>query len=182
MTGVIFLSTAAFSQNTYTLDKMHARISFSIKHMGISFVEGVFQDFEATLVSSKEDFTDAQIGMTAQVKSFYTGVEMRDNDLRDNWFEASKFPTLSFTSTSFTKVDGNIYKLKGNITIHGVTQQITFDVVYNGKAQSPFSKKYSAGFTITGMLKWKDFGIVEKGFPTVAEDVAVRSNVEFVIN
>jgi len=150
--------------------------------MGISNVEGIFNTFNSTLVSSKEDFSDAQIEMTADVNSINTEVEMRDKDLRDNWFETAKFPTLSFKSTSFIKVSGNKYKLDGNITLHGITKPITFDVVYNGKAQSPFSKKYSYGFTITGKLSRNDFGIGKEKVPTVSDEIELKSNVEFVVN
>lgn len=181
LVGIIF-STLTFGQSTYTLDKAHARLSFSAFHMGISFVEGNFKSFNATLVSSKSDFTDAKIEMTADVKSINTEVDMRDNDLRDNWFEVAKYPTLTFKSTSFSKVGGNKYKLAGNITIHGVTKPITFDVLLNGKAQSPFTKKYSYGFTITGKLNRNDFGVGKEEVPTVAAQIQLRSNVEFVVD
>lgn len=182
VSGLLYTS-AAFAQNTYTLDKAHARLSFSAFHMGISFVDGIFEDFDATLVSSEDDFSDAKIEMTAQVKSINTQVEMRDDDLRSaSWFDAEKYPTIHFESTSFKKKKGNNYKLAGNITIHGVTKPIVFDVVLNGKAQSPFNQKYSYGFTITGTLKRADFGVGQEDIPTVANEIELRSNVEFVVN
>src|SRR5664280_2492519 len=85
--------------------------------------------------------------MKADVNSINTEVEMRDADLRDNWFETKKFPSLVFQSSSFKKVSGNNYILNGNITMHGVTKPITFNVVFNGKGQNPTTKKYSYGFT-----------------------------------
>lgn len=151
--------------------------------MGISQIEGNFKTFDATLVSSKEDFSDAQIELTADIKSINTEVEYRGADLRDNWFEAAKFPTLNFKSTSFYKTSGNNYKLKGNITMHGVTKPVEFDVIYNGNAQSPFTKKYLVGFTITGKLNRSDFGIGKDLLSTgVSEEIELKSNVEFVIN
>jgi polyisoprenoid-binding protein YceI len=72
--------------------------------------------------------------------------------------------------------------VKGNITIHGVTKPIVFNVVANGKAQNPFSKKYSYGFTITGNLNRIDFGIGKETIPTVSNEIGLRSNVEFIIN
>ncbi|MEO6903519.1 MAG: YceI family protein [Bacteroidia bacterium] len=181
--AVIVFTTIAFSQNTYTLDKNHARLSFSVFHMGISHIEGIFKTFDATLVSNKEDFSDATIEMTAEVKSINTEVEMRDNDLRENWFEATKFPTLVFKSTLFKHVSGKNYKLEGNITIHGITKPIVFDVVYNGKTQSIMSKKYGVGFTITGSLKRSDFGVGKDVLLTgVSDDVELKSNAEFIIN
>lgn len=176
-------ATVSSSQTIYTLDKNHARLSFSALHFGISHIEGNFKTFDATFVSSKEDFSDAQIELTADIKSINTEVEYRDADLRDNWFEAANFPTLNFKSTSFNKTSGNNYKLKGNITMHGVTKPIEFDVVYNGKAQSPFTKKHLVGFTITGNLNRSDFGIGKDPLSTgVSEEIELKSNVEFVIN
>jgi polyisoprenoid-binding protein YceI len=175
-------AVAAIAQNTYTLDKNHARLSFSVVHFGISHIEGNFKTFDATFTSPKDDFAGAQISMTADVKSINTEVEMRDNDLRSsNWFDADKYPTLTFKSTSFKKISAKIFKLKGNITMHGVTKPIEFDVVYNGKALNPMSKKTSCGFTISGKLMRNSFGLTAD--PTsVGNEIQLKSNVEFVIN
>jgi polyisoprenoid-binding protein YceI len=127
---VISISIAGFAQNSYTLDKYHARLTFTALHDGISYIDGIFKIFDATLVSSKEDFSDAEIEMNADANSLSTEVAPRDEDLRDNYLETQKYPTLSFKSTSFTKVRGNKYKLNGLITIHGVTKPIVFDVVW----------------------------------------------------
>ena len=179
--GVSF-SMTTLAQVTLTSDKYHSRLSFSANHLGISFVEGIFKTFNATLVSAKEDFTDAQIEMNADVKSISTEVDMRDADLRDNWFEVAKYPTLNFKSTSFKKTGSKNYRLTGDLTIKGITKRITFDVIYNGKALNAYSKKSSHGFTITGKLNRNDFGIGQETIPTVGPYIGLRSNVEFVIN
>ena len=175
---------SAIAQNTYTFDKNHARLSFSAFHFGISHVEGNFKIFNATFLSTKEDFSDARIEMTAEVKSINTEVEMRDNDLKSpQWFDADKYPTLTFNSISFNKISGKNYKLKGTITIHGVTKPIEFDVVFNGKGQNPFSKKYSYGFTISGKLNRNDFGIGGDTHATgVGNEIELKSDIEFSIN
>jgi len=175
---------AAIAQNTYTLDKYHARLSFSVVHFGISHIEGNFKTFDATFSSAKNDFAGAQIGMTADIKSINTEVEIRDNDLRSsNFFDADKYPTMTFKSTSFKKISAKNYKLKGNITLHGITKTIEFDVVYNGTALNPMSKKHSCGFTITGKLMRTAFGIGGDPLTTgVSNEIQLLSNVEFVIN
>jgi polyisoprenoid-binding protein YceI len=168
---------------SYTLDKNHSRLTFSATHFGISHVEGVFKDFDAKLKSEKDDFSDAQVEMTAQVNSINTDIEMRDKDLKSpNWFDADKYPTLVFKSTSFKKGSDNKYVMKGDLTMHGVTKPATFDVTYNGKATNPMSKKSMAGFTITGTLKRSDFQIGPESFTTVGDEVEVRSNVEFIMD
>ena len=176
--------TIAFAQNTYTLDKNHARLSFSAFHFGISHIEGNFKLFNATFVSTKEDFSDAQIEMTADINSINTEVEMRDTDLKSpGWFDAAKYSTLIFKSNSFKKISGKNYKLKGNITIHGETKPIEFDVVFNGKGQNTISKTYSLGFTITGKLNRLDFKVGSDPKATgVGNEIELKSNVEFAIN
>ncbi len=180
---VFAITAISLAQNTYTMDKNHSRLSFSVKHMGISHVEGNFKTFDVTVISSKDDFSDAKIELTVDVKSINTEVTMRDNDLRSpNWFDAEKYPTLTFKSTDFKKVDGNQYLLSGNITIHGITKPISFNVEYNGKVQNQKTKKYICGFTITGKLNRNDFGVGKPNSLTVGDEIKLESNVEFGIN
>ncbi len=175
----LFLSSIVFAQTKWTTDKHHSQLHFSVMHYGITHIAGVFHQFEVSIKSEKEDFSDAQIEMTAEVKSIDTDVEMRDNDLKSpNWFDAEKFPALVFKSTSFTKGEKNKYKLKGNITIHGVSKPIEFDVTLNGWAVT-MTKKQTAGFTVTGKLNRSDFGLGKDPIPTgVSNEVEVWANVE----
>jgi polyisoprenoid-binding protein YceI len=181
---VFVFNMAIFSQNTFTLDKNHSKLSFTAMHFGISHVEGRFKNFEASLKANKEDFTDAVIEMTAEAKTIDTDVEMRDKDLRSaNWLDVETYPKIVFKSTSFKKVNDTNYKLEGNITIHGVTKPIVFDVVYNGKALNPISKKNSVGFTVTGTLNREDFKVGKDAFASVvSKEIELRSNVEFIMN
>jgi len=181
LAAALVLTATAFSQ-TWTADKAHSRLGFGVTHLTISEIDGSFKNFDSKFTASKDDFSDAQITLVADVRSVSTEVEIRDNELREKWFETFKFPTMNFKSTSFRKVGDRDYKLTGNITIHGVTKPITFDVVYNGKAKNPFSQKYSHGFTITGKLDRNAFGIGKETLPTVSARIGVRSNVEFVID
>ena len=174
----LFLSSNLFVQTEWTTDKHHSQLHFSAMHFGIAHIEGVFHKFEVTMKSEKEDFSDAQIEMTADVKSIDTDVEMRDNDLKSsNWFDAEKFPELVFKGTSFTKVKNNKYKLKGNITIHGVSKPIEFDVIFNGWAVT-MTKKQTAGFTVTGKLKRSDFNLGKNPIPDVSDEIEVWANAE----
>jgi|ERR1017187_297755 polyisoprenoid-binding protein YceI len=181
--AVFAITFIADAQNIYTLDKNHSKVGFSATHFEISHVEGRFKNITATLTAKKEDFTDAIIEMTADVKSIDTDIEMRDSDLKsENWFDANKYPTLTFKSTSFKKVSGKIYRLDGNITIHGITKAISLDVVYNGKALNPMTKKSSVGFTITGKLNRKDFLVGTGGNSVVSDEIELMSNAEFIID
>ena len=171
--------TSAFGQAKWTADKNHAQLNFSATHFGISHVEGVFKDFSVTITSEKDDFTDAQIEMAAQINSIYTQVEMLDNDLKSsNWFDAEKFPVMVFKSTSLKKISGKNYKLDGNISFHGVTKPVVFNVVFNGWAVT-MTKKQTAGFTLTGKLNRSDFDLGGTPLLTgVGNEIEVRSNIE----
>jgi polyisoprenoid-binding protein YceI len=181
---LLLLSSAnTFAQKTFTLDKFHARVGFSALHFGISNVEGNFNIIEATLVSKNSDFTDATISFTADVNSINTEVEYRDNDLKSaNYFDAAKYPNIYFKSIYFRKISGKNYSLLGNITIHGITKPILFNVVYNGQAITAM-KKNTAGFTITGQLDRLDFGVGGSALTSgISNKILLRSNVEFTIS
>lgn len=165
------------------MDKNHTRVGFSATHFGISHVDGRFKDINVTVTSKKEDMSDAVVELKAEINSIDTDNDMRDKDLKsENWFDAEKYPTLIFKSTSFKKTGDKTYQLNGNITIRGVTKNITFDVVYNGKAMNPNSKKNSVGFTVTGKLNRRDFSVGSGAASTVVGDeVELRANAEFVV-
>src|SRR5258706_3859701 len=179
LVAAIVLAATSFGQTMWTTDKNHAQLHFSAVHFGIAHIDGIFKEFTVTMTSEKEDFSDVQAEMVAQVASINTQVEMRDSDLRSkNWFDAEQFTVITFKSTSFKKVKEKSYQLAGNITLHGVTTPIVFNVVFNGWAVT-MTKKKTAGFTITGKLKRSDFNLggtpIETG---VSNEVEVWANVE----
>ena len=178
-TAILFAALTTFAQG-WTMDKAHSRLTFNVTHLMVSNVEGKFKSFDVSITSSKDDFTDAVIEVTADINSINTDNDYRDNDLKsDHFFDAAQFPQLTFKSTSFTKVDAKNYKLKGNLTIHGVTKPVELDVVFNGTFQNPMNKKTVAGFRIKGTIKRKDFGVGE-GISTavVSDEVEIDANVE----
>src|SRR5687768_7128433 len=108
--ALIVIAGSSFAQ-TWTLDKAHSKLGFGVTHLMVSTVEGSFKTFDAKITSSKEDFSDAVIEATADVNSINTENEQRDKHLRgSDYFDAEKFPTLTFKSTSFKKVEGKKYK------------------------------------------------------------------------
>ena len=96
----------------------------------ISDVEGSFKNFTASIKAPKADFTDAQVEMSADIASINTDNEGRDKHLQSpDYFDAAKFPKLTFVSKSFTKTGANTYSVTGDLTIHGVTKSVTFNEV-----------------------------------------------------
>lgn len=180
--GTTLLSVSAALAQTWSLDKAHAKLGFSITHMKISEVEGSFKNFDIKVTSSKPDFSDAVIEMNAEVNSVNTDNEGRDKHiLGEDYFNAAKFPTLSFKSTSIKKTTGKNYIVSGVLTMHGVSKNVSFTATLNGTGENPMSKKMMAGFKITGVVKRSDFGVGEKSM-MLGDEVTLSSNFELMKN
>lgn len=179
--AVALLNTAAFAQTTWKNDPMHSKLGFTITHLSVSDVDGIFTDFTCTIVAAKPDFSDAKFNLTVNTTSVNTDVDYRDKDLRSpGYFDVAKYPTLTFTSTGISTVSTNHYKLTGNLTLHGVTKAVTMDLWYRGTITNPMSKKDDAGFKLTGTINRTDFGIAP-GAPNamLSTDVVINANGEF---
>lgn len=177
----LFVAGTAMAQ-TWTLDKSHAKVGFSITHLMVSDVEGAFNAYDIKIASTKDDFSDAVIEFSAEAKSINTNDEKRDGHLKSpDFFDADKHASLSFKSKSFTKVDGKKYKMTGDLTMHGVTKPVTLDVTVNGPVVHPYNKKTLAGFKVSGTIKRSDFDLGAK-YPgaILSDEVAITANAEFI--
>lgn len=178
--AALLLCTTAFAQTKWNVDKAHAKVGFTVTHLMLSDVDGNFKKFDASFTSSKPDFTDAVFTITADVASVNTDNDMRDNDLKSaKFFDVAKYPQLTFTSTSVTKVEGNKYKVAGNLTMHGVTKPVTLDLVLNGVGKNMRTQKPIAGFKVTGTINRNDFGVGSMPAAIVSENVDIRAVGEF---
>jgi polyisoprenoid-binding protein YceI len=168
---------------TWTVDKPHTNVKFSVAHLVISDVDGNFKSFDGTMESSKPDFSDAKITFTADVNSINTDNEMRDNHLKsDDFFNAAKFPQIKFVSTSFAPQGDNKYKLVGNLTIRDVTKSVTFDVKYGGTVVAMGGTH--AGFKATATIDRFDYNLkwsktTEAGGMVAGKDVEITINADF---
>jgi len=178
---IAFLSTSIFAQTTWKADPAHTQVSFGITHMGISEVEGLFRNFDGSIVASKEDFSDAQYEITIQVPSIDTGIEMRDNHLKSaDFFDAEKYPKMTFKSTSSEKVGDGKYKVTGDLTFHGITKPVSLDVWYRGTIKNPQNGDVISGFAISGNVKRSDFNL-GPDFPeaVLSDNVLIDVDGEF---
>ncbi len=175
------LSIASFAQTKWTTDPMHSFVNFAIKHSGISLVDGSFRTFEGEIMAAKADMTDAKITFTADVASVNTSVEMRDKHLRsDDFFSAEKYPKMTFVSSAFNKVKGNVYKLTGQLTIKDVTRNVIFDVVHGGTITDQKGNT-KAGFLATTKINRLDYNVnYDPTGAGVAKDVHITLNLQFV--
>lgn len=188
MKKMIVLSFALFTLFAFTTpanltaDPMHSKLTFTVTHLGISDVAGLFKTFDVHVTSSKDDFSDAVFDLSADVASVNTEVEMRDNHLKSaDFFDVAKYPKLTFKSTSIKPAGKNQYKLTGDLTLHGITKSVTMDLLYCGTVENPMSKKATSGFQVTGVIKRSDFGIGEKfPAPMISDEVRIKADGEFV--
>ncbi len=168
----------------WAIDPVHSSVKFSVSHMTISEVEGSFKKFDGYIQSQAPDFNNAKIRFTVDVNSITTDNDMRDKHLKsDDFFNAEKYPDISFVSTSFKKVKGSVYVLEGNLTIRDVTKKVKLAVMYGGTIKDPMGS-VRAGFKASGKISRKDFGLkwnklTEAGGAVVGDEVTMMVNVEF---
>lgn len=178
---IAFLSTSVFAQTTWKADPAHTQVSFGIIHLGISEIEGLFREFDGSIMASKDDFSDAQYEMTIGVPSIDTGIEMRDNHLRSaDFFNAEKYPEMTFKSISSKKVGDGKYKVTGDLTFHGITKPVTLDVWYRGTVENPQNGDVISGFAISGNVKRSDYNL-GPDFPEamLSDNVVIDVDGEF---
>ena len=180
-----FLSLTLSAQTKWNVDPTHSKVNFSVSHLVISEVDGTFKSFNGSINTNNDDFSDASISFEIDVNSINTDNQKRDGHLKsEDFFYTEKYPKMTFHSTSFRKIKGNKYRLKGNLTMRGVTKPITLDVKFGGIANDGYGNT-KAGFIIKGVINRIDFGVAwnaktEHGGWTVGEEVELVIKLEMV--
>ncbi|AZA77989.1 polyisoprenoid-binding protein [Chryseobacterium sp. G0186] len=175
-----FLSVFSFAQNNWEIDPMHSSVNFTIKHMGISFVQGRFDKFGGTMASKGTNLDNATIDVNISTETINTGVEMRDNHLKSkDFFAAGKYPDMKFVGTSVSKDKGS-YVFNGKLTIKETTKDISVPVTLGGMTKNKDGKEVmglQAKFTINRL----DYDISYDPTGTgIAKDVEVNVYLELV--
>ncbi len=145
----------------YTLDTpgMHAAVNFRANHLGYSFVTGRFDKFTGSFTFDKADPANAKVKVEFDTASINTNHEKRDEHLRSaDFFDVANHGAATFESTSVTPTGDNSAKITGNLTIRGVTKEVTLDATYIGEGKDPWGG-YRAGFSATGEIVPADFGM-----------------------
>lgn len=181
---MLVLSVPA-SANTWEIDTAHSSASFSVRHMMISTVHGAFGKMTGTVAWSKPDYSDARVDITIDASSIDTHDVERDTNLRGpDFFDVARFPTLTFKSKHVgkDKLKGHLV-LVGDLTIHGVTKEIAFDVTGpTAEQKAPWGAIVVAAEAKTTIHR-KDFGLkwnqmLESGGVLVGDDVQIAIAVE----
>jgi polyisoprenoid-binding protein YceI len=173
--------TLAFSQAAeYIVDTSHSHVSFSIKHMMISNVKGEFKSFEADLDFDPQTKSFKKINASIDPSSIDTGIVKRDEHLKSaDFFNVEKFNAITFEATSISAD-----KIIGNLTMHGVTKEITLTPTIHG-AIKDFQGNNRVGFSLEGKINRTDFGLtwnklLESGGLVVGEEVKISVDIEAI--
>ncbi|MGA2560560.1 MAG: YceI family protein [Terracidiphilus sp.] len=171
---------------TWNLDPAHSVAEFKVKHMMISNVKGSFSGLSGTLKLNETDYTHSTVEASIPVANIKTGDEQRDGHLKSaDFFDAEKFPAITFKSTNIDSKGGADYEVTGDLTLHGVTKSVTFAVEdLSEPAKDPWGN-HRIGLSATTKINRKDFGLtwnsaLESGGVLVGEDVTIHLEVQFI--
>jgi len=167
----------------WLVDNSHSLIEFSVKHLMIAKVRGVFHKFDAEIEADLNDLTSAKVSFTIDLNSVDTRNEDRDNHLRSaDFFDVENTPNLSFVAKSIQQTTEGEFDVTGDVTLHGVTKQETFKLVFEGTSTDPWGNE-KAGFSASGVIKRSDYGLtynaaLETGGVLIGDEVKVNIELE----
>jgi polyisoprenoid-binding protein YceI len=151
-------TASAIATGTWTVDPAHSKVGFAVKHMGIATVRGEFTEFEGTLEIG-DDLSSAKVYGTVKAQSVDTNESQRDDHLRSpDFFDIAQFPELRFESTSIEALDHEEFRIAGQLTIHGVTNDIVLHADVQGTDIDPWGNE-RVGLEVTGQLSRGDYGM-----------------------
>ncbi|KIC89916.1 YceI family protein [Flavihumibacter sp. ZG627] len=169
----------------WKIDPTHSEILFKVKHLMITTVTGSFKQYDLQVETETDDFTTAsKIEFTADIDSITTNNEQRDTHLKSgDFFNAEEHAQLSFVGKKY-EAHGDDAKLHGDLTIRGTTKPITLNVEFGGIVVDPYGQT-KAGFTVTGKVSRKEFGlnwnaVTEAGSVVVSDDIKINADVQLV--
>lgn len=170
---------------TWKIDPAHSEIVFKVKHLMITTVTGYFKSFDLEVVTETDDFNTAKkIEFMADIDSIDTNNAQRDTHLKSSdFFNAEEHGQLLFSGKKY-ETKGNEAKLHGDLTIRGVTKPITLNVEFGGTVIDPWGQS-KAGFTVTGKVSRKEFGLLwnamtEAGQVVVSDEIRIHAEIQLV--
>lgn len=179
-------STATLpTTSTWQLDASHSSIGFSVKHLMIATVRGSFGKFEAAFSGDEGDLGNATVSATIDASSIDTANDQRDGHLRSgDFFDVEKFPSITFAGKRIVGDAFGDFKIIGDLTIRGVTKEVTLDATFEGRAKDPWGNS-RLGYSATGKISRSEFGLtwnqaLETGGVMVSDDVRIAIEASFV--
>jgi len=173
--------------STFTLDKVHSGIGFSVKHMMVAKAKGEFKNFDVQVEGDINNLEGLKIAATIDAASISTNNDDRDGHLRSaDFFNVENFPAIKIAGQSIKKVSDEEYELTALVTIKNVTNTETFTVEYSGVSKNPMDGSTVTGFDVEGKINREKYGLtwnaaLETGGVLIGKDVKLSANFEFVI-
>lgn len=170
-----------FAQSTtWQIDPAHANAQFTVRHLGISNVQGEFTKVTGTLQLDDKDVSKSSVNATVDTTSLDSRVAARDKDVKDNFLESDKYPTMTFVSKKITRgADGKI-QMTGDLTLHGVTKEVTFNVDGpSDEIKDPWGNT-RRGASATTKIHRTDFGITKYPSTVIGDDITIQLDVEMI--
>ncbi len=183
--AVAFMFGMSTQAADWNLDPVHSAIEFSVRHLAISKIKGKFKEFEAKMVFDGKAVENGSAEFTIQVASIDTENEKRDNHLKSSdFFAAEENPTITFKSKKISAVKDGKFQITGDMTMRGVTKEVTFDCELHGVVQGPGGNT-RAGFSAETTINRHDFGVswsktLDAGGLIVGNDVKLSLELEFI--
>lgn len=176
--ALLTASTAFAAAGTYTIDPAHTSFGFTVKHMMISNVPGEFDKFDGQITYDPASLALSKANVSIDVNSINTRIDKRDAHLKSpDFFDAAKFPTITFVSTKFTPA-----AITGNLTMKGVTKEVTIPVTISGPVKTMMGGQ-AIGITGSVTINRQDYGInwnktLDQGGFAVSNDVLITLSIE----
>ena len=171
---------------TWEMDPAHSSFQFKVRHMTVSSVKGDFSKFRGVVMIDDKDITQMKVEMAIEAVSVDTGHAQRDDHLRGpDFLDVVKYPAITFVSSKVIKADGDKLKVMGNLTIHGVTREITVDVEGPTAEVKDPGGNFRRGATATAKISRRDFGlawnkVLDSGGLVVGDEVNIYVEVELI--
>lgn len=173
------------TKKLWAIDEAHTSVEFSVRHMMVAKVKGVFTSFTADISADPSDLTTAEIEFNVDLNSIDTRNSDRDNHLRSaDFFDVDNHPQMTFKATKIVKTDDDEYEMTGDLTILGITKTEKFKVTYEGQGKDPWGN-LKVGFSAKGSIDRSDYGMVfnsalETGGVMIGEKVKINLDIEAV--
>jgi polyisoprenoid-binding protein YceI len=180
-TSAVLAAPSGAQTSNWQIDPAHANAQFSVRHLSISNVSGQFNKVSGSVQLDDKDVTKSVVNASVDVASVDTRDNGRDGDLKsDHFFDVAKYPTMTFVSTKIENAGAGKLKMTGNLTLHGVTKVVTFDVDGPSDAITDPWKNQRRGASATTTINRRDFGITTYPAAAIGDDVKITLDIEFI--
>jgi polyisoprenoid-binding protein YceI len=170
----------------YEIDPAHTNIGFTAKHLAVSTVHGQFAKFDGSFEGPDDDLTQARGSVKLEVASLSTRNDQRDAHLKSaDFFDADKYPYVTFKVTGIEKIDDENYRVLGDLTIKDTTRPIELTGTIEGRLPDPFGGRERLGVSAAGQINRMDFGLnwdgVAGAIPLAGHTVKLALDAEIVV-